>query len=56
VHQYSEINVMHSVLSLLRINGIYMFRVLLAYLQDLLHKRHLVYYVRVGCTRVKVEL
>jgi hypothetical protein len=36
-----------------------MFRALLAYPQESLHKRHLVYCVRVvsvGCTRVKVEL
>jgi hypothetical protein len=45
--------------SLLRINGFYMFRVLLAHPQEVLDKRHLVYYVRVksvGCTRIKVEI
>jgi hypothetical protein len=58
VYQYSEPNVMHFLFSLLRINGLYMFRALLAPPQDALHKRHLVYCVRVisvGCTRVKVE-
>jgi hypothetical protein len=36
-----------------------MFRALLAHLQQALHKRHLVYYVRVmsaGCTRIGVEM
>jgi hypothetical protein len=45
--------------NLLRINGPYMFRALLAHPQDLLHKRQLVYCVRVmsvGCTRIGVEL
>jgi hypothetical protein len=51
--QYSETNVMHFLFSLLRIKGLYMFRALLAQLQETLHKRHLVYGVRVmslGCT------
>jgi hypothetical protein len=43
--QYSETNVMHFLL--LRIKGLYMFRTLLAYPQEVLHKRHLVYCVRV---------
>jgi hypothetical protein len=36
VHQYSETNVMHFLFSLLRINGIYMFRALLAHPQEAL--------------------
>jgi hypothetical protein len=43
---------MHFLFSLLRIKGLYMFRALLAYPQEVLHKRHLVYCVRVmsvGC-------
>jgi hypothetical protein len=54
--QYSETNVMHFLFILLRINGLYMFRALLAHPQDALHKRHLVYCVRVmsvDCTRVQ---
>jgi hypothetical protein len=42
-HQYNEINEMHFSLSLLRIKGLCLFRVLLAHLQEVLHKRHLVY-------------
>jgi hypothetical protein len=38
VPQYSETNVMHFLLSLLRIKGLYMFRALLAHPQDSLHK------------------
>jgi hypothetical protein len=51
-NQYSETNVMHFLFSLLRIKGLYMFRALLVHLQEALHKRHLVYCVRVmsvGC-------
>jgi hypothetical protein len=40
--QYSETNVMHFLFSLLTINGLYMFRALLAHSQEVLHKRHLV--------------
>jgi hypothetical protein len=40
--QYSETNVMHVLLNLLRINDLYMFRTLLAHPQEVLHKRHLV--------------
>jgi hypothetical protein len=50
---------MHFLFSLLRIKGLYMFRALLAHPQEALHKRHLVYCVRVmsvGCTRIGVEL
>jgi hypothetical protein len=50
---------MHFLFSLLRIMGVYMFRALLAHLQEALHKRHLVYCVRVtsvGYTRIGVEL
>jgi hypothetical protein len=45
--------------SLLRIKGLYIFRALLAHLQEVLHKRHLVWYVRVmavGCGTVAVKL
>jgi hypothetical protein len=57
--QYSETNVMNFIFSLLRINDLYMFRALLAYPQEELHKRRLVYCVHVlsaDCPRVKVEL
>jgi hypothetical protein len=52
VFQYNETNVMHFLFSLLRIKGLYMFRALLAHLQEALYKQHLVYCVRVmsvGC-------
>jgi hypothetical protein len=58
MHQYSETNVMHFLFDLLRINGLYMFRALLAHPQEVLNERHLVYCVRVVsvvCTRVGVE-
>jgi hypothetical protein len=45
--QFSETKVMHFLFSLLRIKGLYMFRALLAHLQEALHKRQLVYCVRV---------
>jgi hypothetical protein len=57
VYQYSETNVTYFLFSLLRIKGLYMFRALLAYPQEVLHKRHLVHCMRfmsVGCTRVGV--
>jgi hypothetical protein len=57
--QYSKTNVMQFVFSLLRIKGLYMFRELLAHPQEALHKRHLVYCVRVmsvGCTGTGLEL
>jgi hypothetical protein len=57
IYRYSETNVMHFLLNFLRIKGLYTFRALLAHLQQALHKRHLVYCVRVmsvGCTRIKV--
>jgi hypothetical protein len=47
VYQYNETNVMHFSFGLLRIKGLYMFRALLAQPQEVLHKRHLVYCVRV---------
>jgi hypothetical protein len=50
--QYSETNVMNFLFSFLRSKGLYMFRALLAHPQEALHKRHLVYCVRVmsvGC-------
>jgi hypothetical protein len=57
--QYSETNVMHFLFNLLRIKGLYMFRALVPHSQEVLHKRHWVYCVRVmsvGCTRIEVEL
>jgi hypothetical protein len=51
--QYGETNVMHFLFNLLRIKGLCMFRALLAYPQEALHKRHLVHCVRVmsvACT------
>jgi hypothetical protein len=53
IFQYSETNVLHFLFNLLRIKGLYMFRALLAHLQEALHKHHLVHCVRVmsvGCT------
>jgi hypothetical protein len=47
INRCSEINVMHFLFSLLRIKGLYMFRTLLADAQEALHKRHLVYCVRI---------
>jgi hypothetical protein len=55
VYQYSETNVVHFLFSLLRIKGLNMFRALLAHLQEVLHKRQLVYWVRVmsfGCSQL----
>jgi hypothetical protein len=47
VYHYCEMNVMHILFNLLSIKGHYMFRALLVHLQEALHKRHLVYCVRV---------
>jgi hypothetical protein len=58
IFQNSETNVMHFFLNLLRIKGLYIFRALLAHPQEVLHKRHLLYCVRVvsvGCTRIIVH-
>jgi hypothetical protein len=44
-YQYGETNTRHFLFSLLRIKGLYMFRVLLAHPQEALHKWHLVYFV-----------
>jgi hypothetical protein len=52
IYQYNETNVLHFSFSLLRIKSLYMFRALLAHPNDSLHKRYLVYCVRVmsvGC-------
>jgi hypothetical protein len=52
VYQYNETNVMHFSFSLLRIKDLYMFRTLLAYSQEVLHKQHSLCCVRVmsvGC-------
>jgi hypothetical protein len=46
-YQYNEINVMNFLFNLLRIKGLYMFRALLAYPQKEIHKRHLVYCMRI---------
>jgi hypothetical protein len=57
--QYNETSVMHFSFSLLRIKGLYMFRALFAHLQEVLHKRHLVYCMRimsVGCATIEVKL
>jgi hypothetical protein len=57
VSLYSETNLIHFLFSLLRIKGLYVFRALLAHPQEALHKRHLVYCVRVmsvGYTRIGV--
>jgi hypothetical protein len=54
LYHYSDTNVMHFLFNWLRIKGLYMFRALLAHPQEALHKRHLVYCLRVmlvGCTR-----
>jgi hypothetical protein len=56
-YQHNETNVMHFSFSLLRIKGLYMFRALLADPQEVLHKRYLVYFVRimsVGCATIAV--
>jgi hypothetical protein len=53
IFQYSETTVMHFLFNLLRIKGLYMFRAVLAHLQEALHKRHLVHCMLVmsdGCT------
>jgi hypothetical protein len=49
---------MHFLFNLLRIKGLYMFRALVAHLQEAVHKRHLVYCMRVmsvGCTSIEAE-
>jgi hypothetical protein len=47
VYQYNETHVMHFPFNLLRIKGLYMFRALVAHPQEVLHKRQLVYCVRI---------
>jgi hypothetical protein len=59
VYQYNETNVMQFLFSLLRIKGLYMFRALLAHIQEALQKLHLEYCVRVmsvGCPQGWMEL
>jgi Na+/phosphate symporter len=51
-NQYSETNVMHFLFNLLRIKGLYMLRALFAHPQEVVHKRHLVYCVRVISVRL----
>jgi hypothetical protein len=56
--QNSETNPMHFLFNLLRIMDLYMIRALLSHPQELLHKRNLLYCVRVisvGCIRIKVD-
>jgi hypothetical protein len=51
----SETNVMHFLFNLLRIMGLYMLKILLVHPQEVPHKRHLIYCVRVmsvGFTRI----
>jgi hypothetical protein len=58
VYQYDEINVIHFSFNLLRIKSLYMFRALRAHPQEVLHKMHLVYCVRiksVGCATIAVS-
>jgi hypothetical protein len=45
LYQFGETNMMHFLLSLLRINAFYMFQALLAHPQEAIHKWHLVYCV-----------
>jgi hypothetical protein len=47
VYQYNGTNLLYFLFSLLRIKGVYMFRVLRAHSQEALHRRHLVYCVRI---------
>jgi hypothetical protein len=52
-YQYSETSVMHFLFNLF--NNLYMYRALLAHLQEALYKRHFVYCLRVmsvGYTRI----
>jgi hypothetical protein len=46
-YQYTETNVMHILFNVLRSTGLYMLREFLVHPQEALHKRHLVYCVRV---------
>jgi hypothetical protein len=58
VYRCTETDVMHFLFSLLRIKDLHVFRVLLAHPQEALHKRHLVYRLRVMsvvCTRIAEE-
>jgi hypothetical protein len=59
VYKYNETSVLHFSCNLLRIKSLYMFRGLLAHPQEALHKRHLVYCVRmmsVGCAKIADSL
>jgi hypothetical protein len=58
VYHHSKTNVMHFLFNLLKIKSLYMFRALFAQPQEAIHKRHLLYCVRVmsvGCTRIRDE-
>jgi hypothetical protein len=50
VYQNNETKMTHFLFSLLKIKGLYMFRALLAHLQEELHKRYLVNCVRIPST------
>jgi hypothetical protein len=55
ISQYNKTKVMHVLFNLLRIKGLYILRALLAHPQEALHKRQLVYCVRVmsvSCTKI----
>jgi hypothetical protein len=59
VYQYNETNVMHFSFNLLKIKDLNMFRALIAHSQEALHKRHLVYCMRimsVGRATIAVSL
>jgi hypothetical protein len=47
IYPYSETSIMHFLLNLLRIRGLYMFRALLPHPQEALHKQYFVYCVHV---------
>jgi hypothetical protein len=55
-NQYNESNVMHFSFSLLRLNGLYMFRTLLSRPQEVLHKQHWVHGVRLSVGRGTVAV
>jgi hypothetical protein len=51
-HQYSETNVMHFLISLLRIKGFFMFQALIADPQEVLHLVYCVHVMSVACTTI----
>jgi hypothetical protein len=48
IYQHNETSVLHLSFSLLRTKSLYLFRALLAHPLEVLHKRHLVYCVRMS--------